>query len=117
MSMGTKLEYAEYFPDGSVEISGCKDGLPRFTGVVPAPDVNTSSEEERVRRHNQACDALYLRGYFIVSRRRVRNPAFDRQGQRTTLKVIYRPCKNKREVEQVHREIKRIIGGGCRDPL
>jgi len=105
------LDYAEYFPDGSVEISGCKDGHPRITAVVPAPDVNTPSEEERVQRHNQACDALYLRGYYIVSRRRIRNTTFDRTGQKTTLKVIYRPCKNKREVEQVHREILRIIRG------
>lgn len=60
-------------------------------------------------RHAAACNGLYLRGFFIVSKRRIRNDAFDNPGQKTTLKITYRPCKNKSETKEVHAEIKRII--------
>jgi len=106
--MSVRHGYVEYHDD-YMKISGNVDGSPRMTGLLPSPDCNTQSEEEREQRHKDACDALYLQGYFIVSKRRIRNPTFDKPGQKTTLKVIYRPCKNEGEILQVKKEIQRIL--------
>jgi len=48
-----RLGYAEYSEDGSITICGDKDGYPRFTGVIPAPDVNTKTPEIRLERHKK----------------------------------------------------------------
>lgn len=71
-----------------------EDGLPRVTGVLPAPDINTPSEEARVKYHTGACDGITLKGYFVESRNLIHNNAFDRPDQKTTLEVVYRPCRN-----------------------
>lgn len=104
-----KLEYVTYYDDGYMEIFGNEDGMPVIEGVLPAPDVNTSSEEERERRHQEGIDGLILNGYFIESARRVRNKTFDGPGQKTTLKVRYRPCKNEGEIRVVKDKITRIL--------
>lgn len=106
--MSERYGYVEYH-DNCIEIHGNAEGYPRMTGVIPAPDINTSSEEEREKRFKGACDNLYLQGYFIVSKRRIRNTAFDRPGQKTSLKIVYRPCKKGKEIVQVKGEIQRII--------
>jgi len=79
-----RLDYAEYSEDGSITIFGDKDGYPRFTGVIPAPDINTKTPEIRLKRQEAACNNLILRGYYITSKRLIRNSAFDRPDQKTT---------------------------------
>jgi hypothetical protein len=106
--MSERIGYVEYHDD-RIEIHGNADGYPRMTGVIPAPDINTPSEEEREKQFKRVCDDLYLQGYFIVSKRRVRNTTFDRQGQKTTLKIVYRPCKTENEIMQVKDEIQRVV--------
>jgi len=112
-----KLDYVTYYDDGSMEISGNEDGMPVIEGVLPAPDVNTASEEEREKRHREGMDSLILNGYFIESARRVRNKAFDKPGQKTTLKVRYRPCKNEGEIRVVKEKIARILWRKARPEL
>lgn len=100
-----RLAYVEYSADGAITIFGNREGSPRFTGAIPAPDINTKTLEARLKRYKDACDDLTLQGYFIISRRLVCNTAFDKRGQKTTMKVIYRPCKNEDEAKKVKKEI------------
>jgi hypothetical protein len=104
-----KLDYVTYYSDGSIEVFGNEDGMPVIGAVLPAPDVNTASEEERERRHREGIDSLLLNGYFIESARRIRNRAFDGPGQKTTLEVKYRPCKTEGEIRVVKDKIARIL--------
>lgn len=104
-----KLDYVTYYSDGSIEVFGNEDGMPIIGAVLPAPDVNTASEEEREARHREGMDSLLLNGYFIESARRIRNRTFDGPGQKTTLEVKYRPCKNEGEIRVVKDKIARIL--------
>ena len=107
--MSIKLSpYMTMHDDGSVEIFGTKDGVLEITGVVPAPDVNTKSEKERLKRFEEACDQITLQGYLIKSKKRIRNKTFDDPGQQTTLKIVYRTCRNKAEIRKVHAEWQRV---------
>jgi hypothetical protein len=101
--------YCKYHDDGTIEIFGNKEGYPRITGVIPAPDINHSSEEERQKTHAGACNQIALQGYIITSKRLIRNTAFDKPGQTTTLKITYRPCKNEDEIRCVFLGIKDIL--------
>lgn len=101
--------YAEYREDGSITLYGSRDGYPRFTAVVPSPDINTRSPEDRERRHADACDMLALQGYYITSQKYIRNPAFDELDQKTTLEVMYRPCKDEGEMRVVKERILKIL--------
>lgn len=101
-----RLGYAEYsVPDGLITIFGNVDGYPRFTGVIPAPDVNTKTPEIRLKRHAAACDDIILHGYYIISKRLIRNSVFDCPDQKTTMEVSYRVCKNDRECKIVNEQI------------
>ncbi len=104
-----EFKFCRYYEDG-IEVFGNKEGLPRITAVVPAPDVNHKTEEDRQKTHNEACNGLTLQGYYIVSKRLIRNEAFDKKGQKTTLKLIYRPCKTPEEVMEVRDSIMQILG-------
>ena len=107
--MSIKLSpYVTMHDDGSVEIFGTKDGLLEITGVVPAPDVNTKSEKERLKRFEEACDQITLQGYLIKSKRLIRNKTFDDPGQKTTLQIVYRTCRTKAEIRKVHAEWQKV---------
>jgi hypothetical protein len=95
--------------EDSVEVFGNRDGLPEVTAVVPAPDVNTKSEKDRQDRFDKACDSVTINGYYIVSKRRIKNEAFDAPGQKTTLRVVYRPCKTEKELKIVGSRIHKIL--------
>ena len=105
----TAKSYVKVNKDGSIQIFGNKDGMPEITGVIPAPGVNTKDEKERQKRHEEACEDLSLLGYFIVSKKLIRNESFDDPGQRTTLQVVYRPCKTRAEIRKVAAELERIV--------
>jgi len=109
MQVTKEFRYAKYYEDGSVEIFGSKEGYPRIMGVVPAPDINTKSEEEREAVHTEACDNITLEGYLITAKKRIRNQAFDKKDQKTTLQIQYRPAMNEEEVNEIHRRITEII--------
>ena len=102
------FKFCRYTEDG-FEIFGNKEGLPKITAVVPAPDVNHKTEEDRQKTHTDACNGITLQGYFIVSKRLIRNEAFDKKGQKTTLKIIYRPCKTPKEMAEVRDSIMQIF--------
>ena len=91
------------------EVFGNPEGCPRISAVVPAPDINHISEEARKKTHQDAIDAVILNGYLITKCVRVRNEAFDKKGQKTTLSVSYRPCRNKSEIENVAESIRTIL--------
>src|SRR5512133_2561641 len=73
------LVFVKYHDDGTIEIFGNKNGYPRHNGVVPAPDINHASEEERLETFRKATDTITLQGYLITSERRIRNTAFDKR--------------------------------------
>lgn len=104
-----EFPFAKYYSDGSIEVFGNEEGYPRIKGVIPAPDINHSSEEEREQTHNATCNAITLQGYLITYRKRIRNMAFDSPAQKTTLSIRYRPCRNKEEIQQVYSKIRELI--------
>lgn len=109
VSRAFRKGYAEYGADGSITLYGSRDGYPRFTAVVPSPDINARTPEDREKTHAEACDMLVLQGYYITSQKYIRNPAFDGPGQKTTLEVMYRPCKDEGEMRVVKDRILKIL--------
>ena len=108
-----EFPFAKYYDDGTIiEIFGNKEGLPAITGTIPAPDINTSSEEERQKRFDQVCAGITLQGYFFTRKQRIRNIAFDKPGQKTTLSIRYRPCKNEKEIKEVRALVVEILRSG-----
>jgi hypothetical protein len=108
--MPTKISpFLTLHDDGTVEIFGNREGLPEITGVVPAPDVNTKSEQDRRKQHNDALEQIILMGYYIKSTKLIRNEAFDDPGQRTTLQIVYRPCKNEEETNELFKKFQKIM--------
>jgi hypothetical protein len=105
-----EFPYCKYHDGGIIEVFGNEYGLPIITGVIPAPDINTKDEIERQKRYDEAIDGITLQGYIIISKKLIRNEGFDKKGQKTTLKLSYRPCKNKQEIEQVYFKILNILG-------
>jgi hypothetical protein len=101
--------FCKYYDDGTIEIFANKNGYPKISGVIPAPDINHSTEEERQKTHNGACDQITLQGYIITSKRLIQNTAFDKPGQKTTLSIRYRPCKNEDEIRGVYLGIRDIL--------
>ena len=107
-----EFPFAKYYDDGTIEIFGNEEGLPAISGTIPAPDINTSSEEERQKRFDQVCAGISLQGYFFTKKQRIRNIAFDKPGQKTTLSIRYRPCKNEKEIKEVHALVMEILRSG-----
>jgi hypothetical protein len=81
-----------------LEVLIVPEGLPRLSAVCPAPMLSDSKREERFEAAKRG---ITLDGYHLVSERRVRNKTFDRKGEKTTLKLVYRPCKNEAEAQRV----------------
>ena len=109
MQVIKEFPFVKYFDDGTVEVFGNKDGCPKYTGVVPAPDINTDSEKKREARYREACENIVLQGFLIITQKRIHNQAFDGRDQRTTLRITYRPAKNDEETKEVYRQIKEIL--------
>ena len=105
-----EFKFCKYYADGTIEVFGNESGTPRITGVMPAPDVNTKDGIERERRYTEAITGITLQGYFIESQKFIKNKAFDKKGQKTTLEIVYRPCTNKSEIEQVYKKIITLLG-------
>ena len=103
--------FCTYYKDGTIEIFGNESGTPQITAVCPAPDINTKDGAERQKRFDEACNGITLQGYLITSKKLIHNQAFDKKGQKTTLQLIYRPCKNNDEIKMVHTEIMKLIKG------
>jgi len=101
--------FCKYHDNGTIEIFGNKEGYPRISGVIPAPDCNHLTEVKRQKTHNDACNQITLQGYLITSKRLIRNIAFDKPNQKTTLSIRYRPCKNENEIRRVYLMIKDIL--------
>jgi hypothetical protein len=106
------LDFAEYYPDGTISVKWNPENSLEYEGVIPSPDVNTKSEEERKKRHSETLKNITLRGYFTESTQRIHNEAFDKKNQKTTLKVKYRSCRTEKEAAIVMEKIKRELNGG-----
>ena len=104
-----QFDFAQYTDDGGFEIFGNDTGYPRMKAVIPAPDINTPDAEERIRRHQEGVDGIVLQGYLVTKRQLIRNQAFDRKDQKTTLSLAFRPCMSKQEIEVVALQIKEIL--------
>lgn len=103
-----EFKFCRYYEEG-FEVFGNKEGLPKITAVVPAPDINHKTEKDREKTHTDACNGIILQGYYIVSKRLIRNETFDKKGQKTTLKLIYRPCRTPKEMMEVRDSIMKIF--------
>ena len=97
---------AVYGDDGSLEIFGNEQGLPQATAVIPCP---WADETERQKRFEDALESLVLKGYFIIETKRIRNEAFDKKNEKTTLEVKYRACKSEQEIHAVASKIKEVV--------
>lgn len=106
-----EFPFCKYYRDGTIEIYGNESESPRITAVCPAPDINTKDGEERQKRYDKACTGIILQGYLITEKKLIHNKAFDKKGQKTTLKIVYHPCKNKEEIQMIHAEILKLING------
>lgn len=105
-----EFSYCKYHDDGTIEVFGNDEGYPRYTGVCPAPDVNTKDGVERQKRYDEAINGITLQGYFITDQKLIKNAVFDKKGQKTTLEIKYRPCMNKSEIELVYSKILHLLG-------
>ena len=90
-------DFVRFFEDGSIDIKTIPEGLPAYEGEIPSPNINTKSEHERLAHFNKVKAGLYINGYIITSERGIKNKTFDNPGEKTTLKLKYRVCKNKKE--------------------
>jgi hypothetical protein len=100
----------EYNDDGKgFTIYGNPSGLPSATCVVPAPSVNCKDESERQKRFESAIEGCILEGKFIVEQKRIRNTAFDKRDEKTTLQLKIRACKTPDEVNAIHDKIVEIL--------
>ena len=102
---GSKLNRIVKNNDGTWGVLTCADASLRES-IVPVP---VMTESIRGKLIQSAVGSLYLRGFFVVSQERMRNPVFDREGEQTTTLIVYRACKNEDEAEVVKDEIERII--------
>ena len=110
-SDGVVRDFARYDADGGFDVAIVPDGLPRLTSLLPAPMVDEAGRAAMVERARQAAA---LDGYHVVSCRRVRNPAFDTRGEKTTTRFVVRPCRDKREAAAVAAQIGAILGAEAR---
>lgn len=111
-SSAKQFDFVEYTKEG-FEVFGNITGHPRIKAVVPAPYVNCITEADREKRYRDAIDGIILRGYFITKCQRIRNIAFDRKDQKTTLSLEYRPCMSTDEIQHVAESIRTILKRRC----
>ena len=94
--------------DGSVEIPIQKDGLPSAVGVYPMINIKSS---DRLLELDDLLNSYAMRGLYIDELKWIRNTAFDKRGEKTTLQIKLRRCKNKDEAMMIAGKVKRIIEG------
>lgn len=94
-----------FFDDGSCVIAIVSDGLPLEEATIPAPFMPEIDRFEMVR---QRINSIYLRGFFVEDVQKVKNSVFDREGRKTSTKVLFRPCKSRDEANFVLERIKEI---------
>jgi hypothetical protein len=92
--------------DGSVEILISPDGLPSAVVIVPTV---CCKPEERLKKIQNVLDSYALQGYWVSGWKWIRNPVFDKKGEKTTAEIRYRICKNQDEAKILVGKIKEII--------
>ncbi len=93
-------------PDGSVEIPINPEGLPSVIGIMPTI---CYKPEERLKMVEAVIDGCALRGYWVDSWKWIRNPVFDKNGEKTSVEIKYRVCKNNDEALILVEKIKEIV--------
>ncbi len=93
-------------PDGSVEIPISADGLPSAVGIMPTI---CYKPERRLKEVQDVVDGYALRGYWVEGWKWIKNPVFDKKGEKTTAEIKYRVCKTRDEALAVVEKIKQIV--------
>ena len=92
--------------DGFIEIPIIKSGLPSATALFPTIAFKA---ENRLTEVERQLDVLALQGKWVEGWKWIRNPLFDREGQKTTAEIKFRMCKNINEADMVACKIKEIL--------
>ena len=92
--------------DGSVEILISADGLPSAVGIFPTI---IFKQENRLREVLNMLDSYALRGYWVDGWKWIKNQAFDRKGEKTSVEVRFRVCKTRDEALVLVERIKEIV--------
>jgi hypothetical protein len=92
--------------DGSVVIPIRRDGLPSATAIAPLINYKP---EQRLLEADNILNSYAMRGLFIEEFKWIRNKAFDRNGEKTTIQIKVRICKNENEAAMTANKIKGII--------
>lgn len=100
-----KIGNADYTGNELI-LHGNPNGLPSVVGIIPCP---FGDELERGIVFDKHLKAIIIRGYVILETKRVKNQAFDKNNNKTSLRVKYRSCKNAEEIHQVAKEISIIL--------
>jgi len=95
-----------FYENGEASIVMAEDGRPCGIAVLPAP---SSTELEIEQMVEQAKRSYWIRGYYIQSISRVRNPVFDKANERTTTKIEFRACRNATEATFVLEKAKQLL--------
>ena len=74
--------------------------------IIPAPMM---SEIDRQRRVEEYRIGAWARGCIIEKERRVRNPVFEKKGEKTTTMVQLRPAQSEDEIEFILSKLKPLL--------
>lgn len=90
---------------GTISIGIVEDGMMAWADI-PCPMMTEIQREEKVQK---ALNGLYLHGYFVEILGRRRNPVFDKKGEKSTTKIMFRPPKNEDEARFILDKIEKLL--------
>ena len=71
--------------------------------TFPAPMITETERQQRLEKHRLS---IWANGCVIEKEWRVRNPVFDKKGEKTTTKFLVRPAKDEGELEFIVSKIR-----------
>lgn len=90
---------------GHLTIAISPDGRPGGEAILPAPGKSEAEIEAAVEKAKRG---YWLRGWFVESTRRVRNPVFDTDRKTSTM-IRFRACENEEEARYVGERVEETI--------
>lgn len=75
--------------------------------VIPAPMMNETERQGLVEKYRLGA---WARGCIIEKEWRIRNPVFDKKGEKSTTMMRIRPAKTQDEIEFILSKLEPIIG-------
>ena len=85
------------------------------TSIIPCPNCSEIEIQDKIKK-GRLC--LYAEGFIVTEERRIRNSAFDKKGEKTSTRLVWRQIKNEDEAKFIVRELKGFankIGGKDED--